>query len=130
MKLFSGLLTFAFALETTDQVEIPDNVLVSNGLEVGKAVDLTPRPFGTDIENDRRSLEDRRYADLSAMGLKLWAVNGHFGDEKFDDRKYWTYGCHCLFLGDRPMSQGRFTIFVTINFFIGETPTAKLSTNF
>ena len=22
----------------------------------------------------------------------------------FDERKYWTYGCHCLMLGDRPMS--------------------------
>ena len=23
----------------------------------------------------------------------------------FDERKYWTYGCHCLMLGDRPMSE-------------------------
>ena len=22
----------------------------------------------------------------------------------FDERKYWTYGCQCLILGDRPMS--------------------------
>ena len=22
----------------------------------------------------------------------------------FDDKKYWTYGCNCLMLGDRPMS--------------------------
>lgn len=24
---------------------------------------------------------------------------------QFDERKYWTYGCHCLMLGDRPMSE-------------------------
>ena len=23
----------------------------------------------------------------------------------FDERQYWTYGCHCLMLGDRPMSE-------------------------
>ena len=22
----------------------------------------------------------------------------------FDERKYWAYGCNCLILGDRPMS--------------------------
>ena len=23
----------------------------------------------------------------------------------FDERKYWTYGCHCMMLGDRPMTE-------------------------
>ena len=27
-----------------------------------------------------------------------------FFNADFDERKYWTYGCHCLMLGDRPMS--------------------------
>jgi hypothetical protein len=26
-------------------------------------------------------------------------------NSEFDERKYWTYGCHCLMLGDRPMSE-------------------------
>jgi len=38
----------------------------------------------------------RRYNDL----LKLVK---HFTPE-FDERKYWAYGCNCLILGDRPMS--------------------------
>merc|ERR1711868_297757 len=27
-----------------------------------------------------------------------------FYNPDFDERKYWTYGCNCLILGDRPMS--------------------------
>ena len=38
----------------------------------------------------------RRYTDL----LKLVK---HYTPE-FDERKYWAYGCNCLILGDRPMS--------------------------
>lgn len=26
------------------------------------------------------------------------------GNDKFDEKQYWTYGCHCFFLGDRPLS--------------------------
>jgi len=39
---------------------------------------------------------DRRYKQLKNM-MK------HYNDQ-FDERKYWTYGCQCLILGDRPMS--------------------------
>ena len=42
----------------------------------------------------------RRYSDL----LKLVK---HFTPE-FDERKYWAYGCNCLILGDRPMSDPGF----------------------
>jgi len=28
----------------------------------------------------------------------------NFYNSDFDERKYWTYGCQCLILGDRPMS--------------------------
>jgi len=48
---------------------------------------------------------DRRYDDLEAIAKKLWQKNGLTGKNKFDDRKYWAYGCHCFILGDRPMSE-------------------------
>merc|ERR1712210_274631 len=31
------------------------------------------------------------------MGLK--------GQDRFDERKYWAYGCHCYLLGDRPLTE-------------------------
>lgn len=39
---------------------------------------------------------DRRYFQLTDM-------MNHY-NPSFDERKYWTYGCNCLILGDRPMS--------------------------
>lgn len=39
---------------------------------------------------------ERRYSQLTEM-------MGHY-NSNFDERKYWTYGCQCLILGDRPMS--------------------------
>ena len=42
----------------------------------------------------------RRYSDL----LKI--VQHYTPD--FDERKYWAYGCNCLILGDRPMSDPGF----------------------
>jgi len=47
----------------------------------------------------RREVEttgNRRYSQLMDM-------MSHFNPD-FDERKYWTYGCNCLILGDRPMS--------------------------
>lgn len=38
----------------------------------------------------------RRYDQLTEMM--------HHHNRDFDERKYWTYGCNCLILGDRPMS--------------------------
>ena len=38
----------------------------------------------------------RRYSQLTDMMT-------HY-NPTFDDRKYWAYGCNCLILGDRPMS--------------------------
>merc|ERR1739844_579986 len=46
----------------------------------------------------------RRYDDLEAMAIKHWKKNGMTGKNKFDEKKYWAYGCHCYILGDRPMS--------------------------
>jgi hypothetical protein len=39
---------------------------------------------------------DRRYFQLTDM-------MSHYNAD-FDERKYWAYGCNCLILGDRPMS--------------------------
>jgi len=39
---------------------------------------------------------DRRYKQLTQMM--------RYFNPDFDERKYWTYGCNCLILGDRPMS--------------------------
>ena len=38
----------------------------------------------------------RRYDDLHKIAK--------FYMPDFDERKYWAYGCNCLILGDRPMS--------------------------
>ena len=66
---------------------------------------MNPSNAGRQLaEDNERSAVDRRYKDLSAMAIKYWAKNGLRGENRFDERKYWTYGCHCLFLGDRPMS--------------------------
>jgi len=44
-----------------------------------------------------KGLEDeKRYFQLTDM-------MEHYNPE-FDERKYWAYGCNCLILGDRPMS--------------------------
>lgn len=40
--------------------------------------------------------QERRYNQLTDM-------MAHYNPD-FDERKYWTYGCNCLILGDRPMS--------------------------
>merc|ERR1712048_134918 len=45
-----------------------------------------------DLENPAT----RRYWQLEKMM--------EFFNPTFDERKYWTYGCNCLMLGDRPMS--------------------------
>ena len=47
-------------------------------------------------EDDRSLDGERRYFQLKDM-------MEHYNAD-FDERKYWAYGCHCLILGDRPMS--------------------------
>lgn len=46
--------------------------------------------------NDRLLDDEKRYFQLVDM-------MAHYNSE-FDERKYWAYGCNCLILGDRPMS--------------------------
>ena len=47
-------------------------------------------------EEDRNLDGEKRYFQLTDMMQ-------HYNSE-FDERKYWAYGCNCLILGDRPMS--------------------------
>ena len=55
---------------------------------------------GADRNND-----ERRYNDLVDIAKKVWAKNGLTGKNRFDEKKYWAYGCHCIILGDRPMTE-------------------------
>jgi len=59
-------------------------------------------------EVDRELNQERRYSDLKAMAEKLWKKNGLVGDDAFDERKYWAYGCHCYLLGNLFISQQAF----------------------
>ena len=45
--------------------------------------------------------DDRRYFQLEDMAERWFEFNG----QKWDDKKYWDYGCHCILLGDRPLSE-------------------------
>ena len=45
---------------------------------------------------DRALDQEKRYNQLTAMMT-------HYNPD-FDERKYWSYGCNCMILGDRPMS--------------------------
>ena len=47
-------------------------------------------------EADRNLDGEKRYFQLTDM-------MEHYNPQ-FDERKYWAYGCNCLILGDRPMS--------------------------
>lgn len=59
------------------------------------AVALAQRNFQAD-QTEETQLGARRYNDLLKM------VKNY--NPEFDERKYWAYGCQCLILGDRPMS--------------------------
>ncbi|CBY35500.1 unnamed protein product [Oikopleura dioica] len=89
----------------TNSSALADDACYRNGQEVDCTVDdtdISPRFGSSKFANQIVTEEDRRYADLKAIAQKLWQVKGA---EKFDERKYWAYGCHCFLLGDRPMSE-------------------------
>ena len=54
---------------------------------------------------ERTPDSERRYDDLKEIAKKVWAKNGLTGKNRFDEKTYWAYGCHCLILGDRPMTE-------------------------
>ena len=65
---------------------LASSLMLSNGEIV-----RSPRSFPT-----REIEQDRRYYQLVKF-MEYYNIN-------FDERKYWTYGCNCHILGDRPMS--------------------------
>ena len=71
---FSALFTFVLAQEDS-----------SNGTELAERGRVPSQEQGS-----------KRYSQLVEM-------MGNY-NAAFDERKYWTYGCNCLILGDRPMS--------------------------
>lgn len=105
MKLSIFLAGLAFG-QDDGATEVADDVCQSNGQEVPCEISNKFRSaseFAPGTDADRA---ERRYVDLKEMAIKLWAKNGFRGKKNgFDDRKYWTYGCHCFLLGDRPMSE-------------------------
>merc|ERR1711953_906825 len=46
----------------------------------------------------------RQAPDQDARRYKQLTAQMQYYNADFDERKYWTYGCQCLILGDRPMS--------------------------
>ena len=69
---------------------LASSLMLSNGEIV-----RSPRSFPT-----REIEQDRRYFQLKFMM--------EYYNSEFDDMKYWTYGCNCHVLGDRPMSDPGF----------------------
>jgi len=102
MKLSTFFATVAVAFADI----VADDVCVSNGQEVScDAPPAQPIVRSGRPGADRELNQERRYNDLKAMAEKLWKKNGLTGDDAFDERKYWAYGCHCYLLGDRPMTE-------------------------
>merc|ERR1712157_165229 len=103
MKLASALLFIAAAHaqeQQEERKEQPDDTWISNG-KVIQPGDSIVRKSGRNKDDE----DDRRYVDLHDIAVKIWRKAGLRGKDGFDDRKYWTYGCHCFLLGDRPMSE-------------------------
>ena len=61
---------------------------------VASATNLSVRDRRQVVDDERDGA--KRYSQLMDQ-MSLY-------NPDFDERQYWTYGCHCLMLGDRPMS--------------------------
>jgi hypothetical protein len=95
MKLTLALIALARASDYEDDI-LPDDVW-STDRQVAE---------GQVARSGTRGLDDeRRYIDLHDIAKKIWKKAGYEGKNRFDERKYWAYGCHCFLLGDRPMSE-------------------------
>lgn len=55
------------------------------------------------VEANKSGRVARQVADSDRRYSQLVDMMGHYNSD-FDERKYWAYGCNCLILGDRPMS--------------------------
>ena len=92
---------FAFSLLAL-AVHADDDIVADDEWQGARAVSAVagPRSGAGGVQD-----ADRRYDDLENIAKKYWQKQGLTGKNKFDDRKYWAYGCHCFMLGDRPMSE-------------------------
>ena len=107
MKLFSILAVSSVFGEYEDGVYVGDG-WVSGGQvvdEAGQVIAAAVPQRGLARTGDRSLPGTRRYADLTAMANRTWRMNGFVKKARFDERKYWAYGCHCYLLGDRPLSE-------------------------
>jgi len=96
MKFSFTLLALAAAQDAAKDQEAKDDVWYGPGGALAG-----PRSGQVAADGDA----DRRYDDLHSIAKKWFVKQGMTGKNRFDDRKYWTYGCHCMMLGDRPMSE-------------------------
>ena len=55
------------------------------------------------VSANRRVRREEKALDGDKRYFQLTDMMSHYNSE-FDERKYWAYGCNCLILGDRPMS--------------------------
>ena len=92
---------FAFSLLAL-AVRADDDIVADDEWQGARAVSAVagPRSGAVGVQD-----ADRRYDDLEKMAKKYWNKQGQTGKNRFDERKYWAYGCHCFILGDRPMSE-------------------------
>lgn len=102
MKLSFALFALAFGNEDTND-NLPEDQWITSGAVAGTSVAADPNNRIRSGSDDPRQV--RRYVDLIAMASKKWAKAGLRGKNKFSEKKYWTYGCHCFLLGDRPLSE-------------------------
>jgi len=65
-------------------------------LALTTVVAATSHRHRREVTGEKQLEQEKRYFQLTDM-MK------HYNSD-FDERKYWTYGCNCLILGDRPMS--------------------------
>jgi len=96
MKLSMVLIGLSFAQDASD---IDDDQCRYDGANVPcKSRKRTGLEMG-DVPGTEDERNARRYNDLRDMFKKFWAKNGLKGKEdRFDEQKYWNYGCHCLML--------------------------------
>ena len=52
------------------------------------------------VRRDNQKRMTKRFFQLEDISEKLFSFNG----KKWDHKKYWTYGCHCLLLGHHSFS--------------------------
>jgi len=55
------------------------------------------------VSANRRVRREEKALDTEKRYFQLTDMMQHYNQD-FDERKYWAYGCNCLILGDRPMS--------------------------